>query len=503
MYKHGIEVTEKQTANVRPLSTSYGVQVIVGTAPIHLTEHPEQTANKPILLNSWEEAKEKLGYSERWNLYTLCQSMYASWKLFQVYPAVFINVLDPERHSKDSESKNIHILSHQAVLEQEGILLSTIQINQGSGAMADFAKVGSAKVGAAAQGPALTPEKDYIVSFNELGYPVITMLSTGSGYDLEQIQVSYRYLDASMVTEEDVIGAYDMESGKETGLETIRQVYPLYHFSPGLILAPGWSKMPNVGAAMQEKCTELNGVFRCECVLDLDTEKNRKYTECGVAKEKAGYTDPHSIVCWPELLIDGKHMAFSAAYGAMASYYTATNGDVPYIYPSNKLLNAEGAVLADGTEITLDQPQAAYLNGDGIVTAINDGGWRSWGNNTGCYPGNTDPKDYRIGCRRMFSFVANYFIRQYQKRLDSPMNRRTIDDIVNSFNIWGNSLVSQGMCAGLRMEYDETENREEDLLNGHVKVKIYLAPYTPLEYIQASEEFDMTTLQAAIVGEEE
>ena len=164
-----------------------------------------------------------------------------------------------------------------------------------------------------------------------------------------------------MVTEEDIIGAYDMESGKETGLETIRQVYPMYHFSTGLILAPGWSKMPNVGAAMQEKCTELNGVFRCECVLDLDTEKKRKYTECGVAKEKAGYTDPHSIVCWPELLIDGKHMAFSAAYGAMASYYTATNGDVPYIYPSNKLLNAEGAVLADGTEITLDQPQAALF----------------------------------------------------------------------------------------------------------------------------------------------
>ena len=109
MYKHGIEVTEKQTANVRPLSTSYGVQVIVGTAPIHLTAHPEQAVNKPILLNSWEEAKEKLGYSERWNLYTLCQSMYASWKLFQVYPAVFINVLDPERHSKDSESKNIQI----------------------------------------------------------------------------------------------------------------------------------------------------------------------------------------------------------------------------------------------------------------------------------------------------------------------------------------------------------------------------------------------------------
>ena len=59
--------------------------------------------------------------------------------------------------------------------------------------MAELCKSTEARnVGAAAQGPALTPEKDYIVSFNELGYPVITMLSTGAGYDLEQIQVSYR-----------------------------------------------------------------------------------------------------------------------------------------------------------------------------------------------------------------------------------------------------------------------------------------------------------------------
>lgn len=361
----------------------------------------------------------------------------------------------------------------------------------------------SIQIKAQAEGTALKLNEDYISSFNSAGKSVITLLSTGNGYELENIQVSYKYLAPSMVTEEDIIGAYDMETGKETGLELVRRVYPMFHLSPGLILAPGWSQKPNVGAAMQEKCTEINGVFRCECVLDLDTATTGKYSECGTVKKQNGYTDPHAIVLWPELLTGGKHMAFSAAYGAMASYYTATNGDVPYLYPSNRLLNVEGAALADGTEITLDQTQAAYLNGDGVVTAINDGGWRSWGNNTGCYPENTDPKDYRIACRRMFSFVANYFIRQYQSRLDASINRRTIDDIVNSFNIWGNSLVSQGMCAGLRMEYAESENDNESLLNGHVKVRIYLAPYTPLEYILASEEFDMTALQASIVGGEE
>ncbi|WP_270624258.1 phage tail sheath family protein [[Clostridium] symbiosum] len=484
MYKHGIEVEEKKTTYQRPLATSYGVQVVVGTAPVNLTKNPKEYVNRPVLVQSFAEAVEKLGYTDDWS-YTLCQSIYASFQMFHVYPVIYVNVLDPDKHSKDAAEASYTVKNHQVALEKNGILLSSIQIK------------------AQTEGEALKLNEDYVLSFDSKGKSVITLLSTGAGYALENIRVSHKYLDPSMVTEEDIIGAYDVETGKETGLELVRRVYPMFHLSPGLILAPGWSQKPNVGAAIQEKCTEINGVFRCECVLDLDTATTRKYSECGTVKKQNGYTDPHAIVLWPELLTGGKHMAFSAAYGAMASYYTATNGDVPYLYPSNRLLNVEGAVLADGTEITLDQTQAAYLNGDGVVTAINDGGWRSWGNNTGCYPENTDPKDYRIACRRMFSFVANYFIRQYQSRLDASMNRRTIDDIVNSFNIWGNSLVSQGMCAGLRMEYDESENDNESLLNGHVKVKIYLAPYTPLEYILASEEFDMTALQASIVGREE
>lgn len=484
MYKHGIEVEEKKTTYQRPLATSYGVQVVVGTAPVNMTKNPKEYVNRPVLVQSFAEAVEKLGYTDDWS-YTLCQSIYASFQMFNVYPVIYVNVLDPDKHSKDESEAACQVKNHQVTLDKKGILLSSIQIK------------------AQAEGAALKLNEDYISSFNSAGKSVITLLSTGKGYELRNVQASYKYLDPSMVTEEDIIGAYDMETGKETGLELVRRVYPMFHLSPGLILAPGWSQKPNVGAAIQEKCTEINGVFRCECVLDLDTATTKKYSECGTVKKQNGYTDSHAIVLWPELLTGGKHMAFSAAYGAMASYYTATNGDVPYLYPSNRLLNVEGAVLADGTEITLDQTQAAYLNGDGVVTAINDGGWRSWGNNTGCYPENTDPKDYRIACRRMFSFVANYFIRQYQSRLDASMNRRTIDDIVNSFNIWGNSLVSQGMCAGLRMEYDESENDNESLLNGHVKVKIYLAPYTPLEYILASEEFDMTALQASIVGGEE
>ena len=107
-------------------------------------------------------------------------------------------------------------------------------------------------------------------------------------------------------------------------------------------------------------------------LLDLDTEQARKYTDCLDVKNEMGYGEEHSIVLWPQVKKGGKTFHYSAVYGAMMSYNTAVNEDVPYLYPSNKALNIDGAVLADGTEILLDQVQAGNLNGDGIVTAFHD-----------------------------------------------------------------------------------------------------------------------------------
>ncbi len=481
MYKHGIEVVEKATTYEQPQATQYGVQVLIGTAPVHLAE--EGNVNKPVKVSSWNEAVKLLGYSDDWEKYTLCQSMVASFEMFPVHPVVFINVLDPTKHKKDNEEKSFQADNHQ--------------INLGL----DILK-GSVVVKEQSEGEAANLDEDYILTYNDAGELIVTLLSTGSLYSAATVYVTSSSLDPSKVTEADLIGSRNAETEAETGLEVIRQVYPRLGLVPALLAAPGWSHKPNIGAALMEKCTGINGIFRCECVLDLDTA-TKKYTECGVAKTKAGYTDPHAIVLWPMVQYSGKRMYYSAVYAAMASCYTADNDDVPYIYPSNKLLGVEGAVLADGTEVILDQPQAAELNGEGIVTLLNDSGWRSWGNNTGAYPENTDPKDRWIGCRRMFSFAANYFILNYREDLDDSNSRNKVDDIVERFNIWGNSLTSQGKCAGLRMRNISEEVSDEDLLNGHIKTAIYLAPWTPLEYIEATEEFDMITLRSAIVGEEE
>ena len=52
-YRHGVYNTEKATSLTAPIQGSAGLQVIFGTAPIHLTKNPAAAVNTPKLVYSF------------------------------------------------------------------------------------------------------------------------------------------------------------------------------------------------------------------------------------------------------------------------------------------------------------------------------------------------------------------------------------------------------------------------------------------------------------------
>ena len=101
-YYHGIRVEEQATSIIAPITSTAGLQVVVGTAPVNLAKDPYSVTNTPLIAYSFAEAVSKLGYSDDFKKYTLCQSMDASFRVFNVAPIIFINVLDPKKHKKDN-----------------------------------------------------------------------------------------------------------------------------------------------------------------------------------------------------------------------------------------------------------------------------------------------------------------------------------------------------------------------------------------------------------------
>lgn len=481
-YQHGIYVQENPTSVVPPIVSNSGVQVVVGTAPINLAKDPLGVVNKPIIAYSWKEAIENLGYSDDWDNYTLCEVMDASFRRIGVAPVIFINVLDPEIH-KTTNTETVTLTNDEGIIETFGIVLDSVIVKD-SGAVTTYDK-----------------DTDYTVAFNSDGYLVVSIIDGGLiPVETTELTVEFDKIDPSLVDQDDIIGGYDVVTGKYIGLEVISQVYPRLGIVPGLILTPGYSQIPEVASVIDVKSEVINGSFNCMNVLDIDSSTVKSYQDAPTWKNTNAYISKRSILCWPKAKIGEKAYWFSSIIAAITAYTDAQNNNVPYVSPSNKPLPITATVLADGTEVYLDQLQANFLNGAGIVTAININGWRAWGNNTAAYPSTTDPKDRFIPIRRIFDWWGNTFILTYFQKVDDPGNYRLIESVVDSENIRGNGLQARGQIAGARIEFREEDNPVTDILNGRIQFIQKIAAFPPAENIVNVLEFDPTMLQNELFG---
>ena len=96
-YKHGVYNTEQATSLTVPIQGSAGLQVIFGTAPIHLAKDPAAAVNTPKLVYSYKEAVEAVGYSDDFENFTLCQSINANgFKSWGNNTAAYPSTTDPK-----------------------------------------------------------------------------------------------------------------------------------------------------------------------------------------------------------------------------------------------------------------------------------------------------------------------------------------------------------------------------------------------------------------------
>ena len=158
-YKHGVYTSEQATSMTAPVTGTAGLQVVVGTAPVNMLEHPEQAVNTPLLVYNYKEAVAAVGYHDDFAAYTLCESISAAFSVVGTGPLVLINVLDPAKHTADIAETTVQVNSGVAVLGVVGALLDKLTVKSGS--------------------TALTRDTDYTASFNNDGTLNIVPLAGG------------------------------------------------------------------------------------------------------------------------------------------------------------------------------------------------------------------------------------------------------------------------------------------------------------------------------------
>jgi phage tail sheath protein FI len=460
-----------------------GINVVFGSAPLWQIPDGASYVNVPRIYNRYEDAVAELGYSTDWDTYDICEHMDAVFVEFGMFPVIYVACNDPEAGAVAITPETVTLVNGQ-VDTAEQLIAWTIVVKDSAGAVT------------------YVKDTDYTLTLSKTDTWVITRLATGAiPTDSSILTLEGTPPSATPITATDIIGGVDVATGKRSGLEVIEDVFQATARVPGVIVCPKWSKDPLVASAMEAKSESINGCFACTCLIDVDTATVLKAQDVNTWKNSNNIVFPRQECLFgkPALVgtTDSKVWNFASQQGALLQHTDTYRGlGLPYHSPSNKNLRMNSLTLEDGTEINMNLFDANMLNSQGVVTALNwIGGWRSWGNRTAAYPANSDVKDMFIPVRRMFDYIGNTIVLTIWQKVDEPGNRRLIDAVVNSLQMWLDGLTNQEALLGARIEFRHDENPTTEILNGHYVFHVYIAVPTPAEWLDFRIEYWVPYIQ--------
>lgn len=453
-YKHGAygEIT---SGKVTDAQQSDVVAAYIGTAPVNLIRGyaDANIINMPIKVANMSDAQRKLGYSNKWAEFTLCEAFAEHFDntVGNVGPIYVVNVLDPDTHKKaEKTTKELSFVNQRAEFESSDIILDTF-------AIADKAE-----------------GVDYSLEYNYSKGTVVVKLLTGDAS--ATLTCSYNTVDVSTVEEADIIGQ-TTEDGQYTGLHALKLLYQYHNAVLSTLAAPGWSHIPAIYRAMVSTVQKLNGHWDGFVNADIplkDAEGEEINTIAkAIAWQKAnGYTSEFSKVYWP-MVKDGSGRVFHLSTVGQATMLRVdlSHNGVPYETPSNKEIMATAQYFGpDSKNNGFDQQTCNGLNEKGITTACFWGGrWVLWGPHTAAYTYNGSGEaraifDVNI---RMLMYISNGFQLRHGTKIDQPMTMQDKDVILNQEKQELDTLTGIGALIGTpSVEFLETENPTTDMMNG-------------------------------------
>jgi uncharacterized protein len=450
-YKHGVYSNILPSAPAAIQQGMFAVPVYVGTAPVNMMVLA--LLSVPILVNSLDEAKAAMGYSDDWETFTLCEAMKAHFDngLGNIGPIVLINVFDPVTHKKTGTT-SVTPVGKIAYIDKETVVLSSV-------AIADQVK-----------GEDFTVE--YVLKNGRNQVKITDKTVEGLG----TVTVTFDEMDVSKVEEDDVIGTV-AASGARTGLQAVDMIYQLMDLIPSVIAAPGWSQTPAIYNAMVAKSQSINGKWEASVAVDIDADSNTTRAAAKAWKITNGYTSERAKVCWPMAGLKGMKFHLSTLAIVAKQTVDAKNSNVPFESPSNKPVDCSGPILADGTAVPMDETDANDLNAVGITTLNKSGGsWRLWGANMGNYSfdGEADilPENMFDATVWMQLYLANTLQESFVNDVDNPGNDRQIQSVCDSAQPWLNGLVAMGALRGGEISYNAAANSSSETVAGRFRYSV-------------------------------
>lgn len=469
-YLHGAYAQQVDSPDYTSPTGVGTIPVYIGRAPVHQLADSGGKVGVPILLSSWLDAMTKIGYSEDWKDFDLCEAVYAHFRngIQSIGPIIVINALDPaEDKSSTQQTVTITFVKKAATISSARAILGTVAI----------------------EGKVLGT--DFSVAYADDGLSVQVRDLTGA---MATAQVTYTEVDPDAVTSADIVAA--INAG-------VPMVYYSLEKVPTLLASPGWSSKTDVLASLADMADKINGHWYAWVNADMDASTVKTIPAAITAKSTID-TTAAGVLLWPMAKKGDRLYHLSTLETVTMQRVDFDNDNVPYESPSNKEVDVDSLCLADGSAIQYDQTAANELNANGIDTLTYwEGTWRMWGPHTMKYAVGATINDRDIfDCNvRMMRYVENTFQRSYGDEVDKPMTRGRKDSILNDFQAWLDGLAQDGALLSGSVAFESADNATSDMVQGNFVFETEFTNPVPAKSLTNKVKWTADGLTALFGGE--
>lgn len=463
-YLHGTYGQFDKSIGLVPVSTDT-IPVYVGIAPINLIRgyKDKDLVNYPIKLTNILEVQSKMGYSQDWAKFSLCEpfTVHFNNTLGNVAPVVVINVLDPAVHKKEEQTtKEITFVNGKVEIESDTIILDTL-------VLADKVE-----------------NVDYSVDYDYTKQAVI--IKSIGDEPITTLNATFDEVDISKIEDTDIIGGVTAQ-GIYTGLGCVSLIYPELGLIPNILAVPNFSHKPTIYKAMLSATTKINGHWDAVINVDIPYSEAETLDDAIQWKKTNDYTSERAKVFYPAWIgKDGNIYNLSTICTWLMCQTDGKHKGVPMESPSNKDIPSGRQYFgATSKNRGYDQQTSNKLNENGITTAIYWGGrYIIWGPHTAAYIYGqvTDARAIFDNSIRMMMYVTNDFQREHALTIDSPMTKALADTILNREQEKLDALVAIGALIGEPVcEFRESENSTTQLMEGDFVWSNKITPTPPFK----------------------
>ncbi|MDG2564415.1 phage tail protein [Vibrio parahaemolyticus] len=335
------------------------------------------------------------------------------------------------------------------------------------------------------------------------GDVTITITLVGKDIDGVLYDSSVLTYNLSVMTIADPLLAAFMEA-----LPLLRKCYQRLGFSPKLHLAPGILHKPGALGQADAAIKSIRGMWFADPPASVTTwEEARAF--------KNQYTSQRIVVGWPRpFVLDETTGAQKADWlapslaGLAAMVDKNLTGDALintgyWCSPSNYLLPDVISPTIELEYIYNDpDTEVNYLNQNGIVTLVNRGGWRAWGNYSCAWPDTSNALSF-IAWRRTMDVIEESIEIVTQQFLDKPMfnspsnfNSTMAGRVRDTVNDYLASKVGEGLVF-YSIEILAEDNPLASLQKGVITYRYKGTPPVPMQQVEYMAEVYVEGLESA------